>query len=310
MPQSWIQKLLPEIELKEPSIIPLKSTLFSQNGLNVFMLRLDEIHSYISGNKLFKLIYFLEEAKETPAKKIITFGGAYSNHLAATAFACSKLKIDSIGIVRGTKPKVLSHTLEFCETHQMKLEFISHEEFKKINEKDFIKKLKDVHGKHVLINEGGFSVKGKDGAALITRFFCDKGFSHICLPVGTATTFAGLVDANENESSIIGFSVLKNLEDIERRFHELQVSSSKKYSFIGDYHFGGYAKKTPELISFMNDFYQQNAIPLDFVYTAKMMYGIYDLIQKKYFSAGSKILSIHTGGLQGNDSLSAEILNY
>lgn len=307
MPQSLMTNLMPEIQFTEPTFSKLNNDFFGKNNLEIFMLRLDEIHPVISGNKLFKLIYFLEEAKKSIHKKIITFGGAYSNHLAATAFAAKELKIKSVGIVRGEKPKILSLTLLFCLENEMQLEFISRQDYKKINEKDFLEDLENKYGEHILIPEGGFSAKGKEGAALINQYFSDKNFTHVCLPVGTATTFAGLVYANKNETQIIGFGVLKNLHDIEKRFAELKVNPEKKYSFIGGYHFGGYAKKTEELISFMNDFYAKNKISLDFVYTAKMMFGINDLIRKKYFPEGSKILCIHTGGLQGNKSLAMNL---
>lgn len=310
MPQSWLQKLLPEITLRDPAIVPLKSELFTQKNLHLSILRLDQIHENIPGNKLFKLICFLQEAKKFRAKKILTFGGAYSNHLAATAFACSQLNIASIGIVRGEKADSSSQTIQFCEEHGMKLQFISREDFSKIREKSFLEKLENLYGEHILINEGGFSIRGKEGAALIQDFYIDKGFSHICLAVGTATTFAGLVDANEKGIAILGFGVVKNMHDIPKRFQELKVSSLKKYTFINDYHFGGYAKRNPHLIAFMNRFYEENKIALDFVYTGKMMYGVYDLIRKNYFAKGSKILCIHTGGLQGNNSLQPGLLKY
>ena len=302
MPQSLPEEIFPAIKIKEPEIIQLKDKLFEKSGIEVFMLRLDEIHPVISGNKLFKLIYFLKEARESVHKTIVTFGGAYSNHLAATAFACKQLNINSVGIVRGEKPKTLSHTLQFCLEHGMQLEFISRSLYKN-KDAEYLQDLKNKYGEYILIPEGGFSEKGKQGASKINYYFYDKNFTHICLPVGTATTFAGIVDSNENDTEIIGFGVLKNLDDIFERFKELKVKSSNKYSFIGNYHFGGYAKKNDELISFMNRFYTNHSIQLDFVYTAKMMFGTYDLISKKYFEPGSKILCMHTGGLQGNDSL-------
>ena len=302
MPQSLFKEIFPAIEIKEPEIIQLKDKLFEKSGLEVFMLRLDEIHPVISGNKLFKLIYFLKEAIESVHKTIVTFGGAYSNHLAATAFACKQLNINSVGIVRGEKPKILSHTLQFCLKHGMQLEFISRSLYKN-NDGEFLLDLKNKYGEHILIPEGGFSVKGKQGASKINHYFYDKNFTHICLPVGTATTFGGIADANKSGSKIIGFSVLKNMNDLSERFRQLKVDPLKEYFFINDYHFGGYAKETPELISFMNQFYTNHPIQLDFVYTAKMMFGTYDLISKKYFEPGSKILCIHTGGLQGNHSL-------
>ncbi|MEO6844076.1 MAG: pyridoxal-phosphate dependent enzyme [Ginsengibacter sp.] len=303
MPQPLINEILPVIIFKRPEIAELKNEFYEKNNIQVYLLRLDEIHPVISGNKLFKLCYFLEEAKNNPGKKIITFGGAYSNHLAATAFSCREMDLPCIGIVRGEEPATLSHTLLFCKDNGMELQFISRPSYQKINEKEFLEELKKKYGEPILIPEGGFSIKGKEGAELITQFFCDKKFTHVCLPVGTATTFAGIIDSNKNGSEIVGFGVLKNFNDIEKRLFELQINVAKKYSFISDYHFGGYAKKTDQLISFMNSFYVQHKIPLDFVYTGKMMFGVNDLIQKKYFDEGARILCIHTGGLQGNNSL-------
>jgi len=301
-------KLLNETE--NIIINSLQSELFNESKLSVSMLRLDTIHPIVSGNKIFKLYYFLEEAKNSIHKKIITFGGAYSNHLAATAYACKEVGVKCIGFVRGEKPKELSHTLLFCLQNEMQLEFISRESYKKINKENFLQSLKNIYGDHILIPEGGFSQKGANGAKLICNYFNLKNFSHVCCAIGTATTFAGLINGNNNETEIIGFSVLKNLNDIEERLIFLGVEPSKKYSGIHDYHFGGYAKKNTDLISFINSFYQDNKIPLDFVYTGKMMFGVYDLIEKKYFPEGSNILCIHTGGLQGNNSLPEGVLNF
>ena len=302
-----MKDILPDIIFKTPPVTELKGNLYKDKQIKVSMLRLDEIHPIISGNKLFKLYYFLDEASISSHKKIITFGGAFSNHLAATAFACKEMNLKSIGIVRGEKPVRLSHTLRFCLDHRMELQFVSREDYKKINEKDFLDGLKKQHSDHILIPEGGFSVKGKKGASLIWQFI-DTNFTHIAMPVGTATTFAGIVNANTSAAEIIGFGVLKNLNDIGHWFNELGVGREKKFVFNNDYHFGGYAKKTDELISFINDFYLRQKIPLDFVYTGKMMFGVNDLVEKEYFSPGSRILCIHTGGLQGNNSLPHERL--
>lgn len=288
----------------------LQNKLPDESKISVSMLRLDLIDPVISGNKIFKLHYFLEDAKNSSHKLIITFGGAYSNHLAATAFACKKAGLKCIGFVRGEKPKELSHTLLFCLENGMQLEFISRELYKEINEEKFHKELIKKYGDHTLIPEGGFSRKGANGAKLICKYFNSKNFSHVCCAVGTATTLAGLINGSNKETEILGFSVLKNLNDIEERLSFLCVESSKKYSVIQDYHFGGYAKKNNKLISFINSFYDDNKIPLDFVYTGKMMYGVYDLIGKKYFPEGSNILTIHTGGLQGNKSLPEGMLNF
>lgn len=297
-----MKNILTDIIFKTPGISEIR-TIGQSDGIKVSMLRLDEIHPVISGNKFYKLYYFLEEAISSNHKKVITFGGAFSNHLAATAHACKKLNLKCTGIVRGEQPATLSHTLLFCKEQGMQLEFISRRDYKKIHEERFLKKLRNVHGEHTLIPEGGFSIKGKEGAALIAQYFEKQHFSHVCTAVGTAATFAGLVESAGNGCEMMGFASLKNLKDIDQRFLHLKVDPSKRYSFITDYHFGGYARKNSELISFMNNFYLQNKISLDFVYTGKMMFGVNDLLQKKYFPAGSHILCIHTGGLQGNQSL-------
>lgn len=231
--------------------------------------------------------------------------------MAATAFACKTFGIDCIGIVRGEEPKNLSHTLLYCREHGMRLEFISRENYKKKDAEDFQKELQYKYGPHVLIPEGGgYNKKGVEGAALISTFYKTKNFTHICCAAGTATTLAGLIKSSLPTQQVVGFSALKNLIDTDDRVQYLLDKDVSNYYLINDYHFGGYAKHTEELISFMNNFYEQFSIPLDFVYTGKMMFSISDLIQKNYFAAGTNILCIHTGGLQGNYSLSAGTLNF
>ncbi len=293
----------------QPEIKVLPSNQGNEKKVKLSMLRLDEVHPVISGNKLFKLQYFLEEAKNSCHKTIITFGGAYSNHLAATAFACKSEGLKCIGFVRGQEPDNLSSTLIFCRGNGMQLEFISRSAYKDIAN-EFRDTLLHKYGDHTFIPEGGFSIQGAHGAEDIMKLFDGKNYSHICCPVGTATTLAGLINGNKNKSTIVGFSVLKNLEDITYRLKKLNVADSAMYKFFPGYHFGGYAKKTAELIEFMNDFYAHNKIPLDFVYTAKMMFGVYDLVKENYFPAGARILCIHTGGLQGNNSLPVRVLDF
>lgn len=301
---------LPGPENFTVNIDHLNNSMFNEKNISVKMLRLDQVHPVISGNKLFKLHYFLQEAIQSDHKQVVTFGGAYSNHLAATAFACRIAGLKSIGIVRGEKPKNISHTLEFCLSNGMQLEFISRSSYQQIRNEGFVNSISKKIGLHILIPEGGFSTKGMQGAGNICKYFTGENFTHICCAVGTATTFGGIIHASSRESVPIGFGILKDLSDIKERLDELKVDPSKPYIFNGDYHFGGYAKKNKELIDFTNNFYAHNKIPLDFVYTGKMMFGVYDLAYKNYFPKGSTILCIHTGGLQGNNSLPTGVLNF
>ncbi|MGN6267020.1 MAG: 1-aminocyclopropane-1-carboxylate deaminase/D-cysteine desulfhydrase [Ginsengibacter sp.] len=309
MPLSVFSKISATLQLKEPEIMALEEDLFDKKGISISMLRLDNIHPVISGNKLFKLVYFLKDAIASGHKTVITFGGAYSNHLAATAFACENLRLKSVGIVRGERAKNLSHTLQFCLEHGMQIEFISRSGYKNVDE-SYSEKIKETFGEHILIPEGGFSEKGKCGASLINDYFDGKHFTHVALAVGTATTMAGIVDANKTDSRILGFGILKGMDDLQKRFRFLKVHPAKGFVFINDYDFGGYAKKSEKLISFMNYFFDKHQIPLDFVYTGKVMFGIYDLASKDFFERDSKILCIHTGGLQGNKSLGKNVLHY
>ncbi len=283
---------------------------WNKRDITVSILRLDKIHPVISGNKIFKLYYFLKKAIAAN-KKILTFGGAYSNHLAATAAACKELKLDCIGVVRGDKPVKLSHTLLFCQQHGMQLQFVSRDEYAKREVSKYLQSHQQNEEEYIIIPEGGYSHEGVEGAAIICQYLKDKNFTYVCCSVGTATTLAGIVSGTNAHVEVIGFSALKNLTDFEKRMQFLlQDKINSNYTLISDYHFGGYAKKNDQLITFMNRFYQKHSIPLDFVYTAKMMFGVYDLLKKGYFLSHSNIVCIHTGGLQGNASLPAGTLTF
>jgi len=302
--------LLFELGKIKVEIEKLENSLTNEKNISVFMLRLDKIHPMVSGNKYFKLYYFLKKAKLSN-KKIITFGGAYSNHLAAAAYACKELKIPCIGIVRGEETQKLSPTLSECRKNLMHVKFVSREDYKTKDSTLFKRKLTQEFGNHVLIPEGGFSKMGVRGAGLITKLFNKKNYTHVCCAVGTTTTLAGLINSCNATQTVLGFSALKNKNDLVKRLDLLlNPSLSKKIFLLNEYHFGGFGKKNNKLIVFMNNFYAEFGIPTDFVYSAKMMYGVFDLIKKKFFNSGSNILCIHTGGLQGNHSLPAGTLNF
>ena len=311
MPPSILQQLIrnENDSIGKPFLSPIVNIVAQDMDITISMLRLDRIHPHISGNKLFKLQFFLEEALNSNHRTILTFGGAYSNHLAATAYAAKVLGLHCIGIVRGERPPQLCDTLLFCEKQGMKLEFISREEYKEIAPLQENELLKEKYGDHILIPEGGFSKKGMMGACEIADYYAGNNYSHICVAIGTATTLAGILKESTKETTILGFPALKGLADVSERLHTLGVNDPLNLSVIDAYHFGGFGKRTSELIAFMNQFYAENRIPLDVVYTGKMMFGVQDLLEKKYFPAGADILCIHTGGLQGNSSIK-ELLVY
>ena len=282
----------------------LENPVLEKKNIKLQLARLDKIHPVVSGNKLFKLHYFIDEAMQSNHKTMVSFGGAYSNHLVAIAFAGKESGLKSIGIVRGEEPKNLSHTLQQCLQYGMQLQFITRNEYKNTGQPDFINNLKLKYGDFTLVPEGGYHPLGAAGASLIIDLLKDKNATHICTATGTATTLAGLLLKAQHSQQVITVPVIKNMNDIEERlFYLINKKKHNNLQIFDGYHFGGYAKKTEELINFMNVFYTNYGVPTDFVYTAKMMYAILDKINNNFFPAGSSIVCLHTGGLQGNQSL-------
>ncbi len=288
------------ISYQNTPIQEIKSQLFEQARVRVLVKREDLNHAFVSGNKWWKLKYNVEEAVDQEHQTLLTFGGAYSNHIYATAAAAKELGLKSIGIIRGEETLPLNNTLVFAETCGMRLHYEPREEYRHKTENDFLNKLRDRFGDFYLIPEGGtneLAVKGvaEFGSSLINEI----DFDYLCLPVGTGGTMAGLVQAFRGRKNILGFSVLKGGAFLNDEIKKWTDHSFDNWKIIEDYHFGGYAKTTHELLKFMTEAEEQFQLPLDQVYTAKMLYGLFDMIKKGHFKAGATILILHTGGLQG-----------
>jgi 1-aminocyclopropane-1-carboxylate deaminase/D-cysteine desulfhydrase-like pyridoxal-dependent ACC family enzyme len=290
----------------------LQDDLFVRKGISVDILRLDKVHPVVSGNKLFKLHYFLQEALQSGHRHIITFGGGWSNHLVATAFACREMGLLSTGIVRSEVPDTLSCTLQQCRELGMQLYYAGRAAYNQKETAAFQQKLEEQYGPHLLVPEGGYHPTGAKGAAMIMNNVPQGDYSHIACSLGTATTVAGLLSAAAENQLVMGFCALKGMTDIDNRLHYLLDGRYNPAVFmpVHDYCFAGYAKKDPAVFSFMNRVWQKQRIPTDFVYTAKMLYGVYDMADNDFFTPGSRILCLHTGGLQGNLSLPVETLTF
>lgn len=287
-----------DINLNNVTVDKLSLPEFAAKNIEVSILRLDKIHPVISGNKWFKLRYYIEEAKMLNKKKIVTFGGAWSNHIIATSAVCLLNGLKATGIIRGEEAAELSSTLKLAKKLGMELIFISREDYsrKKIPEQFN-------NDEYYFISEGGYGIKGAAGAATILDCVEKEYFTHICCATGTGTMMAGLVLAGGENHKITGINVLKNNPETEQNVRSLLPLNKMNFEIIHDYHFSGYAKYKPELIRFMNEFFRLTSIPSDFVYTGKLFYAIHDLNASGYFPPGSRLLLIHSGGLQGNDSL-------
>jgi 1-aminocyclopropane-1-carboxylate deaminase len=255
------------------------------------VLRTDLLHPVCSGNKFFKLKYYLLDALQKNYTTISTSGGAWSNHIVATAFAAKACGLSAIGRIRGERPPNLSETLKEAETLGMKLEFVPRNVFPD----------EPGHTAGIYhIPAGGLGAPGVKGAAEMLNYVELPFYTHIACAVGTGTMLAGLRSAAARNQEVIGVAVLKHRE-LEKECEALLPGVP--FRILHNYHFGGYAKYSPELLGMMNEFYRVTGIPTDFVYTGKLMYSVLDLIRKDFFPPGSRLLSIHSGGLQGNKSL-------
>ncbi len=291
---STLPEPLPLIELNDP--------LFTQYGVELFLYPLYLNHPTISGNKWFKLKYNLQEAKKLGQKTILTFGGAWSNHIYATAAACKEFGFSSIGIIRGEPTPELNSVLTFAENCGMQLHFIDRTSYKNKESQVFIRNLHQQFGEFYLVPEGGSNFPGVKGCMEIMNNIGD--FNYVCCSCGTGATLAGITLSLKPDQKAIGFSALKGGEFLKeevnrfRKEQKLEMKSAEEQFIIQtNYHFGGYAKSTSELIDFVKHFERQHTIPLDRVYTSKMMFGIYDLIGKGFFQKGEKIIAVHTGGV-------------
>lgn len=267
-------------------------------GVELVIKREDEIHPHISGNKYRKLKYNILAAQKQGFNKLLTFGGAYSNHIAAMAYAGAAFGFETVGIIRGDELVHLidkNPTLSFAKKCGMQFKFISRSLYREKGTPEFIDHLKNEFGNFYLIPEGGtnsLAIKGCE--EILTRE--DKDFDYICTSVGTGGTISGIANSAEPYQIVIGFSSLKGdfLNDEIAKW-----TTKKNWELKTNYHFGGYGKINTELITLINKFKEETGIPLDPIYTGKMLYGIVDMVQNSAFEKGSKILAIHTGGLQG-----------
>ena len=289
------------------SVQSLKN-LYQPFGVTLDVLRLDQIHPTVSGNKWFKLKEYVKQARSQNKHTLLTFGGAYSNHIVATAAASKELGLQAIGIIRGERSQQLSPSLLEAAALGMELFFISREAYKlkEIPSEVFMKYTeKDI----TVVNEGGYGVAGSLGAATILDYCDSSVYTHFISAVGTGTTLAGLVRGSAHHQLCIGISVLKNALSLKEEIKALLPPNlHNQFTLLHDYHFGGYAKSNQALFDFMNAWYTNTNIPSDFVYTGKAFFATDHLIRAGYFPAGSRLLIIHSGGLQGNRSLRKDTL--
>ncbi|MCF6349797.1 MAG: pyridoxal-phosphate dependent enzyme [Flavobacteriaceae bacterium] len=287
--------------------------LYKKNKISVYIKREDLLHKHISGNKFRKLKYNIRSARIQNNKTLLTFGGAFSNHITATAYTGKIFGFNTIGVIRGEElGKNLENTLnnnpslKFAFNCGMQFKFITRDDYKKKTDTNFINNLRKTLDNFYLIPEGGTnSLAIKGCQEILTKK--DKKFDYICVAVGTGGTVSGLIKTANKNQKVLGFSALKG--DFLNNNISNMVEEKANWELITNYHFGGFAKINNQLITFMNTFKKELGIALDPIYTAKLFFGIDDLIEKSYFKENTKILAIHTGGLQGIEGMNKKLRN-
>ncbi|MDO9553683.1 1-aminocyclopropane-1-carboxylate deaminase/D-cysteine desulfhydrase [Rhodonellum sp.] len=288
-----------------PSHIPtqkIENPLLLEKGIHLFVKRLDLVHPLVSGNKFYKLKHNLIKAKEEGHSQILTFGGAYSNHIYAAAVAAKEMGLKAIGIIRGEETLPLNPTLAFAKEKGMLLHYLNRSTYRSKNTTEVLEGLAAQFGHFYLIPEGGTNALAIQGCGEILSLD-DAQFDFVSLSIGTGGTFTGIASSLAANQQLLGFSSLKGNfihQEILDLLQQHVNSPPSNYQILDQYHFGGYGKHNKILVDFIKDFYLQTGIPLDPIYTGKMMFGLFDLINKGFYERGTKILAIHTGGLQGN----------
>jgi len=283
-------------------VVQIEEERFYEYGIELFLKREDLTDPIISGNKYRKLLYNLEAARKAGHSALLTYGGAYSNHIHAMAYAGYKFGFTTIGIIRGEESLPLNPTLTDASAYGMEFYYISRTAYRDKYQTELLRQFQDRFGEFYLVPEGGSNALAVKGCAQILSPD-EKNYDYYCCACGTGGTISGIIASLDGHKEVIGFPALKNgsflMKDIGKLLDQYSGRKYHNYSLNTDYHFGGYARWDMPLVSFINRFYRNHHIRLDPVYTGKMLYGIYDMVEKGFFRPGSKILAIHTGGLQG-----------
>lgn len=283
------------LEYSPTPIQPIDDPSLISAGVQLFVKREDLNHPYVSGNKWWKLKLNLSRALAEGHDQLLTFGGAFSNHIYATAAAARAVGMKCVGVIRGEEPSPLNDTLRFARAAGMKLHFISRTSYRSKDD-SLLSTLLSKFGRCYIIPEGGSNEPGVAGVASFAEQL-PRDFDYLCCPIGTGATLAGLIRGMHGSGFLIGFPVLKGGDAWNIAVREFDPIYTN-WTTIPDYHFGGYAKSDDALEKFIRQFSANSNVPLEHVYSGKMFFGILDLVSKGFFRRGSKILAIHTGGLR------------
>lgn len=301
---------LKNIVLKPAPLIELNDPELQASGVRVIVKRDDLIHPAIQGNKWYKLKYNFMRALREGYDTVLSFGGAYSNHIHALAAAGRLASVRTIGMIRGEMQLPLNNTLFYAASAGMQLHWLDRDRYRMRYDEEFLQELYQRFGRVYIVPEGGANVEGVKGAREIITCLTEE-YDYVYLASGTGTSLAGISHSLKPGRKAVGVSVLRGGSFLKWQVKNLQLDAFQEttdnFSIETDYHFGGYAKIKPELVYFMRDFERRNGIPLEPVYTGKLFYALYDKIKLGEIPGGSTVLAIHSGGLQGLAGMTAKM---
>jgi 1-aminocyclopropane-1-carboxylate deaminase len=274
----------------------------------VDLLRLDVLHPIVSGNKFYKLRFYIAEAKENGFSTVASFGGPYSNHIVALAFTAKEAGLKSLGYIRTNEGEPITPSMAEAKAYGMELVYLGRTDFQ--SKKASIIQANASKSDTYLIDEGGYGAIGAKGAATILTENDTAHYDYVVCAVGTGTMLAGIAHAALPHQKLIGIPVLKNEGSIENEINGLLLEKNRPYTLLHQFHQGGYAKTNSMMLDFMNRLWDTEKIPTDIVYTSKLLFAMEQLIQENYFEKDASILVIHSGGLQGNRSLPGGTLKF
>ncbi len=282
----------------------LKSEILESAGVSLWVKRLDLIHPVVSGNKWYKLKYNLSAAQAEGATTVLSFGGAYSNHIHALAGACKMLGLSSIGVIRGEAHTPLNRTLQYAESCGMRLHYLNRSDYRLKHTDAIQQRLKDKYGDLYIVPEGGSNALALKGVAELIPELGDH-YDRLCCACGSGGTLAGLIAGLDGHKQLEGFAALKGADflyaDVRRLLSEAGFIDPNNWQINLDYHFGGFAKTTAELLAFIRQFEVEQGVVLEPLYTGKLFYGLFERIKAGAYPQGTRIIALHSGGLQGID---------
>lgn len=292
-----VEEKVQTFPLKPAPLLKINDPLLDEKKISLYIKREEQIHPYIFGNKWYKLKYNLIEAERQNKDTLLTFGGAFSNHIFASAAAGTIFGFKTIGIIRGEEHLPLNPVLSFAKDHGMLINYVSRSDYRRKTDDVFIDKLRSIFGDFYLLPEGGTNSLAVKGCAEIPATI-KIGYDYLCAACGTGGTIAGLIAGVNNDVKVLGFPVLKGggflRSVIDGLLSEYKIERKDGYELFLDYHFGGYAKINHELNSFLNDFESRNNFKPDRIYTGKMLYGIFDLIRSNFFKMNQTIVALNS----------------